>query len=278
MTDWAQHVAHRAVVPEPARWTLSAVSVVGMLVAGTALANWLDLRPGLDQGLQDAMLIDIASLPAVEALADLPPTSEPPAPPAPAPDEPVVPEAIDDIAPPEDMAEPAQLEPEDLPEPEMADMALPRQEMPPSPVPLPDKKPAKKPEKKQTAEARPKQEKARKPQPAPAAASKAPKGKAAQASQSGTVSASQVERWRTKVSAQVGRHMQRARFDGRKVRLNLNFNITGGGQVTGVSLASSSGDAALDSKVLAHARRLASVMAPPSGNALSLTLPIGTKR
>ncbi|MDR0810008.1 MAG: TonB family protein [Gemmobacter sp.] len=271
MTDWAEHLAHRAILPEPARWTLSAVSVLGIALIGAALVSWLDLRPGLDGGLHDAMLIDISALPATEALADLPPASAPPAAPPP-PEALTSPERIKDLGPP-----PRDIAPPDLPEPEVLsqpeqDIAPPEQDMPPSPVPMPEQKPAKKPERTQ-AVGRPQRETVKKGQP-PAAIDQGQTGRAAEPGRSGTVSADAIARWQSKVSTQVARHMKRHVFSARNVPLVLDFAISGDGRVTGVSLAGASGDATLDASVLAHARRLGAVAPPPNGKALSLNQPI----
>ena len=77
MTDWADHMLRGRRWADAVLWTLCAAIIALCLAAGTAFAMWLDLQAGQDQALEDAVLIDLASLPATTALAEVPEVPQP---------------------------------------------------------------------------------------------------------------------------------------------------------------------------------------------------------
>ncbi len=77
MTDWADHMLRGRRWADAVLWTLCAAIIALCLAAGTAFAMWLGLQAGQDQALEDAVLIDLASLPATTALAEVPEVPQP---------------------------------------------------------------------------------------------------------------------------------------------------------------------------------------------------------
>jgi protein TonB len=273
MTDWSEYLARGRHRIEAAFWLLAASVVVLVVLAGAALATWLDLRAGEENALDDAILVELDSLPPVEALAELPevpqPEPETVTPEAPQP-EPVVEET-----PPEPVVEDTPPEPEVAPEPpkpEVAD-ALPEVAPEPPPVqkaevkpePTPKPKKPKKPKPVRKAEAKP--EPQAKPQPSQAgrAGSQAPKG---------AVTASQRAKWYAKVHGQLARQLKKKSFGAKGAMMSLVVTVNGSGAVTNIRLVGSTGDAKIDNAVLVQARRLRSVAAPPDGKGDRLELPV----
>ena len=79
------------------------------------------------------------------------------------------------------------------------------------------------------------------------------------------------------VAAHLARHKRfpaEARLNGSSGTAAITFAIDGGGRVTSVSLARSSGVASLDAETQAMVRRAAPFPAPPSGQAMSFTVPV----
>jgi protein TonB len=83
-------------------------------------------------------------------------------------------------------------------------------------------------------------------------------------------------------SGQVSAHLQRykqypsdARSRGDTGRATVSFSLDGGGRVTSVRLARSSGVSSLDQEVQAMVRRASPFPAPPDGRSQSFSVPIG---
>jgi protein TonB len=233
---------------------------------------WLDLQAGQDQALEDAVLIDLASLPATTALAEVPEVPQPEA-------ETTPPDEIEETPIEEAALETPAVEPDtfDPPKPEEApELADPLDELPEvastltEPPPPPKKTQPPKPRKVVKAEPTPK-----KPVETKAAPQKAQAG--TEAPRKGSATAKERARWHAKVAAQLGRHLKRKSWEGDRTSLAVSLRVDGNGRITGLSLASSSGDAALDAAVIAHLNRLGKVTAPPDGLGEPLQLPVNLR-
>jgi protein TonB len=269
VTDWADHMLRGRRWADAVLWTLCAAIIALCLAAGTAFAMWLDLQAGQDQALEDAVLIDLASLPATTALAEVPEVPQPEAETTP-PDE-IEETPIEEAALEVPAVEPDTFEP---PKPEEApELEDPRDELPevastlPEPPPPPKKTPPPKPKKVAKAEPKPKKPVETKASPQKAQA-------ATEAPRKGSATAKERARWHAKVAAQLGRHLKRKSWEGDRTSLTVSLRVDGSGRITGLSLASSSGDAALDTAVVAHLKRLGKVTAPPDGQGEPLQLPV----
>jgi protein TonB len=269
VTDWADHMLRGRRWADAVLWTLCAATIALCLAAGTAFAMWLDLQSGQNQALEDAVLIDLASLPATTALAEVPEVPQPEAETTP-PDE-IEETPIEEAALETPTVEPDTFEP---PEPEEApELNDPQDELPevtstlPEPPPSPKKKQPPKPKKAAKAEPAPK-----KPAETKAAPQKAQAG--TEAARKGSATANERARWHAKVAAQLGRHLKRKSWEGDRTSLTVSLRVDGSGRITALSLASSSGDAALDAAVVAHLKRLGKVSAPPDGQGEPLRLPV----
>ncbi|MFZ0097889.1 MAG: TonB family protein [Gemmobacter sp.] len=271
MTDWADHMLRGRRWVDAVLWTLCAAIIAMCLAAGTAFAMWLDLRAGQDQALEDAVLIDLASLPATTALAEVPEVPQPEA-------ETIPPDEIEDASFEEPAPETPKVEPDTFEPPEPAEapaLADPQDALPqvastlPEPTP-PPKKPTPRPKKVAKAEPAPK-----KPVETKAAPQKAQAG--TEAARKGSANAKERARWHAKVAAQLGRHLKRKSWEGDRTSLAVSLRVDGNGRITGLSLASSSGDAALDAAVIAHLNRLGKVTAPPDGLGEPLQLPVNLR-
>lgn len=147
----------------------------------------------------------------------------------------------------------------------------------PDPEPEPERKVV---EKQPEPKKRKKKEKAPEEQPARQATTRvrAPQSDrtAAPQAQAGTPSPRQVASWQSKVQAAVARHMQRTRFNGRgdTMTVTVRFSVDPSGRVAGASLASSTGDARIDSALNRQASRMPRLPAPPSGKTTALVLPV----
>lgn len=169
-------------------------------------------------------------------------------------------------------------------------------ETPVAPVPLPEPRPeAAKPvaPPKPPEPAKPKPEQARKPAPKPkdtvrrriAARSDARTSERSAGAVSTRAStgaglgrASRNANYAGQVSAHLQRHKQyppEARARGDEGRATVSFSLDGGGRVTSVRLARSSGVASLDREVQAMVRRASPFPAPPDGRAQSFSVPVG---
>lgn len=270
MTDWSEYLVRGRRKAETLFWLVSASVVALAVLATAALATWLDLTAGKDNALENAVLVELDSLPPVEALAEIPEVPQPEAV-TDLPDE-LEPEPVVEDTPPE-MTEDTPPEPEVAPEPpkpEVAD-ALPQVAPEPPPVqkaevkPEPKPKPLKKPKPVRKAETKP--EPQAKPQESQAgrAGSQAPKGAA---------TASQRAKWHARVQGQLARQLKKKSFGAKGLTLSLLVTVNGSGAITGITLAGSSGNTKIDNAVLAQARRLGSVAAPPDGKGDRLKLPV----
>lgn len=81
--------------------------------------------------------------------------------------------------------------------------------------------------------------------------------------------------WKQQIQGRVARHMQRARIDGRRgtIQATLTVTVSGNGQVSGVSLTRSSGDARVDQALSRQAGRMPRLVAPPSGRTETVIIP-----
>lgn len=266
MTDWAEHLARGRRRAEALLWLLAAAVVALVVAAGAALAAWLDVRAGLHDALEEAVLIDLNTLPPAEALAEVPEVPQPEAEAAP-PEEITPPEEMEDIAPPLAEAEPA-VTPEEIAPPQMDD---PPEELPqvvstlpepPPPPPKPKREVKRAPKPEKLAEAKP-------PAPAPQQAS------APAAARKGAVSASEEARWKSKVSAQFSRQVKRKSYAAdTELSLVVAFRIEASGAVSRVSLRRSSGNATVDAAVLAQLHKLGKVAAPPGAKYWDIAVPL----
>ena len=252
-------------------WLPAAAGSAALFAAGAALAAWLDLTAGEADGLQDALLIDLTEMPPVEippveALAALPEVAPEPQP-APEPEPAPKPETPE----PETPEPPAQPEPAPVAAPEPAPVPAPSAKVQPPPKPAP--KPAAKPKAPPKAKAAPKP--ASKPPSKPSAKPAKPNpGSEVTLSTKPKGSPAAVAKWKQKVQGQLASHIKRKRLAQTKGSLALTFTIDGSGAITATTLARSSGNPDLDAAVLAHARKKASVTAPPNGRSTTLNLPL----
>lgn len=264
-------------------WLPAAAGAAGLFAAGAALASWLDVTAGEADGLQDALLIDLTEIAPVEAFSPLPeaPAPEPEAAPEPEPASEPEPEPAAKAAEPPEPAAPEATSPEPVsPEP-AAQEAAPPAPAPPAPLPKPsaEAKPAAKPEPK--AQTKPQPKPAPKPKAKPKAEAK-PATKPAKPAPGSDITLSSrpkgspaaVAKWEKTVQGQLAKHIKRKRFPFPKASLTLAFKINGSGQVISVTLTRSSGNAELDAAVLTHARKKASVAAPPNGKGATLNVPM----
>lgn len=272
MTDWGDHLARGRRWAETLLWALAAAVVALTVAAGAALAAWLDLRAGQQNALDDAVLIDLNTLPPTQALAEVPEVPQPEPEVAP-PEDIAPPEEMDEITPPLAEADPA-ITPEEVEPPQMDD---PPEELPqvastlPEPPPPPPKpkrevkpEPKRAPKPEKVAEAKP-------PAPAPQKAS------APAAARKGAMTANARAKFLAKISGQIARHLKRKSYSGNQLTLVVALRVDGSGRVSGAALARSSGDAGVDAAVLAQLRRLGKVTAPPDGRAESFNVPVTVK-
>jgi protein TonB len=237
------------------RWTTAA-----MLVAGAhAGAVWIGLNwtvPQAAPGLPEAAILIDLEPPSQTVQEETPPGPEmeqaeaqpdpAPEPEAPAPEQPA-------------LAEP----PLEIPAPAMAEAILP-------PPPKPVEKKIEKPRR---------EIKERKPKPpqktAPPALRAAQETRAAPSTGVPVVSAAARASWQSLVAAHLNR-FKRPASTGASGTARVAFRIGAGGQVLSVSLAGTSGDAALDQEALALVRRASPVPAPPPemGGGIAMVVPV----
>lgn len=254
-------------------WLPAAAGSAALFAAGAALAAWLNVTAGEEDGLQDALLIDLTEIAPVEALPPLPDQDPEPAP-APEP-------AAKTAEPPPPATAPLAEPPADEPPPAVANPAPPEAVKPaPTRAPPPLAAPVAKAQAREKpvpeAAPRPKAKATAKPavQPAEAKPANPKSGSETTLSSRPKGSPAAVAKWKQKVQSQLASHIKRKRLAQIKGSLALAFTIDGSGQVTGVTLTRSSGNAELDAAVLAHARKKTKVAAPPNGQATTLTLPM----
>ncbi|MEI4487316.1 TonB family protein [Frigidibacter sp. MR17.14] len=309
MIGWQAQVSPRRRRIEAAGWTAAAGLVLGTVAAGTALALIYD--PAGTGGREQVVMMELPPLPAAEAVAEVPeaapdipqpdtPEMAPPeaeTPPEALPDlPPPRAEAPPDLAPPPDMAAPERLaeplpdtaspeppppsvEPPVEPPVETAEVALPDSPRPPErpetqPEPVPPKPDTPQPDSpRREARKRPEPERAPDRQAERATERReASAGQAAAPAARGSASASEIERWTGRVQGQLARHMQRRRFAPGTVLLQLT--IDSAGRVTGASVLQAQGAGGLEAEILAHARRIGRVTAPPPGAPTTLRVPV----
>lgn len=272
MTDWAEHLSRGRRWVETLLWTLAAAVVALAVAAGGALAVWLDLRAGQQDALEEAVLIDLNTLPPAQALAEVPEVPQPEAEVTP-PEEIDPPEEVEEITPKLTEAEPA-ITPDEIEPPQMED---PPEELPQVASTLPEPPP---PPPKPKREVKP--EPKRTPKPAKVAEAKPPapapqKASAPAAARKGTVSASEEARWKSKVSAQFARQLNRRTYSSDNLSLVVAFRVEGNGLVSSVSLVRSSGDAKVDAAVLVQLRKMRKVAAPPAPRYWDISVPLTVK-
>lgn len=260
MTDWAEHLSRGRRWVETLLWTLAAAVVALAVAAGAALAVWLDLRAGQQDALEEAVLIDLNTLPPAQALAEVPEVPQPEAEVTP-PEEIDPPDEVEEITPKLTEAEPA-ITPDEIEPPQMED---PPEELPQVASTLPEPPP---PPPKPKREVKP--EPKREPKPAKVAEAKPPapapqKASAPVAARKGAATADARARWRSKAVSQVSGYLKRKSYNSSAGSLVVSFRVDGGGRISGVSLRSSSGDAAVDAAVVARIRQLGKVTPPPDG-------------
>lgn len=186
---------------------------------------------------------------------------------------------------PEPVQETTQTIPEQIPEPVEEQLTM----LEHVEVPLPAVRPAPVPPKPEVAKRpEPKPEKKaeqRKPKPQPPAAKAAIQAKAevqestrtaaaATSSAVGTSSASPA-RWQAKLAAHLARQRGKCPANGRGSTAYVNFRIDASGNLTGVSLARSSGFGDFDDYMVDLVRRASPVPAPPAGIGNKVTVPLG---
>lgn len=245
------------------RWTTAAMLVAGLHAGAVWIAlNWT--VPHAAPGIPEATI-----------LIDLEPPNA----------------AVPEEKPPGPEMEQAEVQPDPVTEPQPPELEAPAPEQPPLPEPppeipappamaeaiLPPPPPAKPVEKKIE---KPQHEmKERKPKPpqktAPPALRAARNTPAAPSAGIPVVSAAARTSWQSLVAAHLNR-FKRLASNGAMGTARVAFRIGAGGQVLSVSLASTSGDAALDQEALALVRRASPVPAPPPemGGGVSLVVPV----
>lgn len=253
-------------------WLGAAGAMALIFAAGTALALRLDPQAGRPDALAEAVLIELAPLPPTEALASLPSPAAPPPPevlPEPQPLATAAPEAVqpEPSVPPEPAPIP-EPEPVAQPEPEPAATA---QQLKPLPRP--------KPRPQRVAEAPPAPKKAKTPatpkqkvQPPPHAPALTGGGTARAAK--GTAPADALAQWERKVQGQLAGYLRRKSFGAKPAQMALAIRIDAQGTITSIQTQRSSGDAALDARVVAHLSGKRAVAATPSGKGTTLYLPV----
>jgi len=111
---------------------------------------------------------------------------------------------------------------------------------------------------------------------APKPVDKAERGKTNAAPRAGTSSSMSAATWRGRLVAHLNRHKRHPGGSARGVSA-ITFTISRSGNVTAVSLARSSGNAALDQAALSLARRASPVPAPPDsvpGGSITISVPV----
>ncbi|MDH7802524.1 MULTISPECIES: energy transducer TonB [unclassified Rhizobium] len=210
-----------------------------------------------------------------------------------APEEPPPPEPVAEAPPPEPVQPPEPqveevVEPQEVPEPveqidpvqeqmmaELENVEVPLPVMRPPPPPVEKKVEKKEPEdKKKVERQRPKPEQASQLRETAKAEAQQSDRTAASRSNAGFFSSSSVSKadWGAKVRSAMQRRL--ARSAGKSgMTITVSFKIDSGGSVGGARILSSTGDAAMDQKLLAVIQK-ASVSPPPPGADTSFTLPV----
>ncbi|MEI4470234.1 energy transducer TonB family protein [Frigidibacter sp. MR17.24] len=290
MIGWQASLGRARRRREVAGWTAAGTLVLCTVAAGTAIAMIYD--PAGTDGAERAVMIELPPLPAAQAVAEVPEA----APDVPAPDTPDLappapdPEAAPDLPTPVAEAPPTPAPPPAMAPPAPRAEALPdRPEPPPPPpaaepevalaeVPRPPARPDAAPKVEPEPEPAPRQAERPEPQRQPARqAQERPRQQAQQAqagarAAAGRATATEIERWTGRVQTQLARHMQRRRFAPGTVLLQLTIDAAG--RVTGASVLQARGAGGLEAEILAHARRIGRVTAPPPGAPTTLRVPV----
>ncbi|WP_435165699.1 TonB family protein [Falsirhodobacter sp. 1013] len=271
--DWLSQMTRAEQRRERLGWVGAAAAVAVAVAATTAIAMHSDREGQRDE---DAILINLeppAAAPPAQAVSA-------PAPEVPQTEAPEAPELIEEAAPPpEPLAEDIPLpEPEpleELPPPKPDEIALPDAPPPPPPKVRPVERPER-PERVVREE--PKRERAA--PPPQNAAPAAPSRTQGQAQRQISAGAAQDLRrqWGAQISSRIERRLRGGRGKG---IATLQLTVTSSGQLLGVSLLSSSGDPALDQRIMQATRSAASSFpSAPAGlteSRYSFEIPMGLK-
>lgn len=287
MSDWVGSLGGSRRSAEIAGWGIAAAAVVTAHAAG---GYWLlNAAPPPRPPAGAEMVIEIALEAAAPPAPEAEPEAIPDIPMLAAPDLPLS-QDEPEILPEQDLIEPM-VEPEHLSD--MLPDELPLFEPPPEPLPEPElpvietaeavlapalsPKPPPRPEKKQRTTTTPPAP--RNTAPAKIEATKVAEVASAPAVRSG-VSAEKAEaNWRSEVNARVGRHMARWANKTRQAhKLRVQIEIDGAGRVLGVQIDGSTGDAAADASLRAHAGRITGLPITPDKKSRNLRIPVTLKR
>ncbi|MES2432362.1 MAG: TonB family protein [Pseudomonadota bacterium] len=254
--DWLTAHAGQNPLAYAAKWAAAATSVAGAMAALAMLTLWLSQGLGNQNAIDSAVLIDMAPLPeAPPAIATLEPAPEVPMAELPETLDPVVQdEPLPDL--PDPTLAPDLPDPVVAPQPLQADLP-PDAEAPPEkpkPEPVPEEKPA--PKKPKPEKTKPAAKAQQQPQAEQKAATAVSKGKAK----------SLVDRWGAQVRKKVERRKTYPRSAaGAEGIATVRITVTRSGGLAGVSVARSSGNAALDQAALQAVNRAGSFPAAPDG-------------
>ena len=212
--------------------------------------------------------------PVIEETIEEPAEAPPPEPVEQSPSSEPAPEVLPDPVE-QAVAEPDVAEPEQVVLPEVALMVpQPRPARGP-PKPAPQKPEPQKPEQKRP------EKKAEPQKPVARAASRpaagAPAAAAPRAAQPAIGSGVSPARWHSRLTAHIRRHQRKPRGGAASGTAVVKFTVNAGGALVALSLARSSGNAALDAAALESVRRAAPMPAPPDGlpaSAMTVMQPI----
>ncbi|CAN7584869.1 TonB family protein [Neorhizobium tomejilense] len=208
----------------------------------------------------------------VESEPVQPPVVEPPPEPEPQVTETIPelpPEPIEEIKPIDEQMT-AALENVEVPLPAMRPLPPPVAEKPPEQPkkPEPRKEPVKKVQKpKQQQQARPDMAEAK------IQARQSDRTAASQNSTSLFSSSVSPQQWMTRVRTKIARYARKCPGNGTGV-VTVRFSFDGGGNISNVAVAGSSGNSSIDDYVASAVRRASPIPAPPSGVASSLSQPV----
>lgn len=286
--DFSQ--TRRSRLVEAVLWASAAVMTLSVH-AGAAIYLMQTVEPALgDEGPPPAIMIEMAALPeavntedttqsndavdSVETLSDtVEPVEEPPPP------EPI----IEEVKPPEpepiqEVVEPEPVEDIDPIENEMLaaleNVAVPLPVLRPPPPPKEEKKVVeqKKPEKKKLEQPKPKPPASKATETAKANAAQSNRSVSNAAGASSGASPAEVAKYDARVRAAIARRKPRNLRASAGVA-TVRFNVTSSGTFSGVSLVKSSGDGAVDQRIIAWVSGV-KAPPPPPGAKTSYTLPI----
>ncbi|WP_128253182.1 energy transducer TonB family protein [Falsirhodobacter deserti] len=242
--DWQAQLTRADRRREQLGWLGAAAAVAGVLAATTAIAMQAQ-RDGHEAGqVIEINLEPPAASPPAQAISA-------PAPDVPETEAPEQPDLIEETAPPpepvaEDAPPPDAEVPEDLPEPQPDELALPDA---PPPPPKPAARPPQRPERVVQETPRKQEPRREAAAPPPSQARQAAPSDQGQAQRA--MSAGQVQELRTRWGLQIHQRVERRIRGGRdRGTVTVQLSVTPAGRLVGLSLASSSGNAALDKRTL----------------------------